>query len=149
MALGADPRSVVRMVLRGGMTLAVVGIALGMIAAAVLSPALASLLFGDGGLEGQTDRALQFREPADRAGVPTPALPHLDADEWALRIRQRVREGEPRRRLACQSREPFTFEILDDLVLADERSRAPAVRLQTGPSLGALIELLRSRRKIT
>jgi hypothetical protein len=24
--------------------------------------------------EGQTDRALQFREPADRAGVPTPAL---------------------------------------------------------------------------
>ena len=41
------------------------------------------------------------------------------------------------------AREPLTFELLDDLVLAHERSRAPAVRLQPGPSLGALIELLR------
>jgi hypothetical protein len=41
------------------------------------------------------------------------------------------------------AREPLTFEILDDLVLAHERSRAPAVRLEPGPSLGALIELLR------
>jgi hypothetical protein len=40
------------------------------------------------------------------------------------------------------AREPLTFEVLDDLVLAHERSRAPAVRLQPGPSLGALIELL-------
>lgn len=41
------------------------------------------------------------------------------------------------------AREPLTFEILDDLVLARERSRAPAVHLEPGPSLGALIELLR------
>lgn len=41
------------------------------------------------------------------------------------------------------AREPLTFEVLDDLVLAHERSRAPAARLQPGPSLGALIELLR------
>jgi putative ABC transport system permease protein len=46
MTLGADPDSVVWMVLRGGMTLAVAGIALGTAAAAELSPALASLLFG-------------------------------------------------------------------------------------------------------
>ena len=45
MALGADPRSVVWMVLRGGLTLAVIGIALGTVAAAALSPALTSLLF--------------------------------------------------------------------------------------------------------
>lgn len=41
------------------------------------------------------------------------------------------------------AREPLTFEVLDDLVLAHERSRAPAVRLQPGPSLGPLIELMR------
>lgn len=40
------------------------------------------------------------------------------------------------------AREPLTFEILDDLLLAHERSRAPAVRLEPGPSLGAIIELL-------
>jgi hypothetical protein len=41
------------------------------------------------------------------------------------------------------AREPLTFEVLDDREVAHERSRPPAVRLQPGPSLGALIELLR------
>ena len=41
------------------------------------------------------------------------------------------------------SREALTFEVLDDLVLAHERGRTPAVRLEPGPCLGSIVELLR------
>jgi hypothetical protein len=41
------------------------------------------------------------------------------------------------------AREALTFDILDDLVLAHERGRAPAVRLEPGPCLGSIVELLR------
>lgn len=41
------------------------------------------------------------------------------------------------------AREPLTFDVLDDLVLAHERGRPPAVRLEPGPSLGSIVELLR------
>src|SRR2546428_4197336 len=48
MALGAQRRDVVRMVLRQGMTLALVGVVIGLALAAVVSRALGSLLFGVG-----------------------------------------------------------------------------------------------------
>src|SRR2546428_12890954 len=48
MALGAQPRDVVRMVLRQGMTLALIGVAIGLTLAAGVSRALGSLLFGVG-----------------------------------------------------------------------------------------------------
>lgn len=41
------------------------------------------------------------------------------------------------------AREALTFETLDDLVLAHERGRSPAVRLEPGPCLGSIVELLR------
>jgi hypothetical protein len=43
--------------------------------------------------------------------------------------------------------EDLTFEALDDLILAHERGRVPAVRLAPGPSLGALVELVRFARE--
>jgi len=48
MALGAQSRDVVRMVLRQGMTLALIGVAIGLTLAAGVSRALGSLLFGVG-----------------------------------------------------------------------------------------------------
>jgi predicted permease len=60
MTLGADPRAVVWMVLRGGLTLAVIGIALGTVAAAALSPALTSLLFGVKPLDPLTFASVSF-----------------------------------------------------------------------------------------
>jgi hypothetical protein len=38
--------------------------------------------------------------------------------------------------------EALTFEILDDLLLAHERGRVPAVRLVPGPCLGSIVELV-------
>ena len=46
MALGADARAIVRMILRRGMTLAGIGLLLGALAAVVVSRFIASLLFG-------------------------------------------------------------------------------------------------------
>ncbi|MGH2842658.1 MAG: FtsX-like permease family protein, partial [Solirubrobacteraceae bacterium] len=46
MALGADASEVVRLVLRGGLRQAVLGVVIGTAAAAALTPALRSLLFG-------------------------------------------------------------------------------------------------------
>ena len=46
MALGADQRSVLTLVLRHGLSLALTGVVLGTIAAALVSRFLASLLFG-------------------------------------------------------------------------------------------------------
>jgi ABC-type antimicrobial peptide transport system permease subunit len=46
LALGANPSAVVRMIVRGGLGLATVGVAIGTAAAAALAPALQSLLFG-------------------------------------------------------------------------------------------------------
>jgi putative ABC transport system permease protein len=46
LALGAHPSAVVGMIVRGGLGLAAVGIAIGTAAAAALAPALRSLLFG-------------------------------------------------------------------------------------------------------
>ena len=40
------------------------------------------------------------------------------------------------------STEALTFEVLDDLILAHERGRVPAVRLALGACLGAVVELL-------
>ena len=40
------------------------------------------------------------------------------------------------------STEALTFDVLDDLVLAHERGRAPPVRLAPGACLGAIVELL-------
>jgi hypothetical protein len=40
------------------------------------------------------------------------------------------------------TREVLTFNVLDDLVLAHERGRTPAVRLEPGPCLGSIVELL-------
>ena len=37
--------------------------------------------------------------------------------------------------------EALTFDVLDDLLLAHERGSVPAIRLQSGPCLGALVEL--------
>ena len=41
-----------------------------------------------------------------------------------------------------RSREVLSFDVLDDLVLARERGRAPSVRLLPGECLGAIVELL-------
>jgi putative ABC transport system permease protein len=49
------------MVLRGGLTLALIGIALGTVAAAALSPALTSLLFGVKPLDPLTFASVAFR----------------------------------------------------------------------------------------
>jgi hypothetical protein len=38
--------------------------------------------------------------------------------------------------------EALTFEVLDDLLLAHERGRVPAVRLVPGPCLGSIVELV-------
>lgn len=38
--------------------------------------------------------------------------------------------------------EALTFDVLDDLLLAHERGRVPPVRLQPGPCLGSLVELV-------
>ncbi len=46
LALGANPSAVVGMIVRGGLGLAIVGVAIGTAAAAALAPALQSLLFG-------------------------------------------------------------------------------------------------------
>jgi putative ABC transport system permease protein len=46
MALGAEPRNVLRLVLRQGLTLALVGLAIGLAASFVLTRALSSELFG-------------------------------------------------------------------------------------------------------
>ena len=46
LALGASPSAVVGMIVRGGLGLAIVGVAIGTAAAAALAPALESLLFG-------------------------------------------------------------------------------------------------------
>jgi hypothetical protein len=43
--------------------------------------------------------------------------------------------------------EPLTFEVLDDLVLAHERGRVPALKLAPGPCLGSIVELLRFTRE--
>ena len=40
------------------------------------------------------------------------------------------------------STETLTFDVLDDLILAHERGRAPAVRLAPSACLGAIVELL-------
>ena len=48
MALGAQPRDVARMVLRQGMTLALIGVAIGLALAAGVTRLLGSLLFGTG-----------------------------------------------------------------------------------------------------
>lgn len=39
--------------------------------------------------------------------------------------------------------EALTFEVLDDLILAHERGRVPALTLAPGPCLGSIVELLR------
>lgn len=39
--------------------------------------------------------------------------------------------------------ESLTFDVLDDLILAHERGRVPAVRLTPGQCLGSIVELLR------
>jgi putative ABC transport system permease protein len=46
MALGAQPRDVLRLVVREGMRVAVIGVTLGLIAGVVLSRVVASLLYG-------------------------------------------------------------------------------------------------------
>ena len=46
MALGAQPKSVLKMVLRQGMVLALIGVALGLIASYAVTGVMRSLLFG-------------------------------------------------------------------------------------------------------
>jgi putative ABC transport system permease protein len=53
-ALGARSRSIIRLVLRRGMTLAAAGIALGLFGAAILTRAMATLLFGVGAHDAAT-----------------------------------------------------------------------------------------------
>jgi putative ABC transport system permease protein len=53
-ALGASPGDVVRMVLRRGMTLTVAGVLLGLIAAALASRVVVSMLFGVSRLDAAT-----------------------------------------------------------------------------------------------
>jgi putative ABC transport system permease protein len=48
LALGAQPRDVIRLVLRQGMTLAAIGVAIGVVLAAGAARLLGSLLFGVG-----------------------------------------------------------------------------------------------------
>jgi putative ABC transport system permease protein len=57
-ALGADAHATARMVLRSGLRLAALGVAIGTAAAAVLAPALGALLFGVKPLDGPTYAAV-------------------------------------------------------------------------------------------
>jgi len=54
MALGAQGRDVLRLVVKGGMTLALIGVTIGMLAALVLTRLLTSLLFGITPTDGPT-----------------------------------------------------------------------------------------------
>jgi ABC-type antimicrobial peptide transport system permease subunit len=54
MALGADRRRIVGLVVRQGMVLAAVGIAVGVLGAAALTRVIASLLFGVGAFDAAT-----------------------------------------------------------------------------------------------
>lgn len=47
-----------------------------------------------------------------------------------------------RRPRTAAAREALTFDVLDDLILAHERGRKPAVHLEPGPCLGSIVELL-------
>jgi ABC-type antimicrobial peptide transport system permease subunit len=58
MALGARPGGVMRLIVKEGMTVAIAGIAAGLVGAAVLGRAIASLVYG-----------VQIDDPATYAGV--------------------------------------------------------------------------------
>lgn len=59
----------------------------------------------------------------------------------AISSRNRVASSTLDGRMALAT-ETLTFEVLDDLLLAHERGRVPAVRLQPGRCLGSTIELV-------
>lgn len=84
MAIGAAARDVIRLLMRQGLTLVVIGVALGLVCAVVASRLLRAVLYGDGGLDLMTFTlvplvlvavsALATWAPARRATTVDPAI---------------------------------------------------------------------------